>query len=130
VRAAGEDRHATRRATRPRPRDPRRPAAGGPGGGPAWARHTIDASSRGADGVRLADVNGDGLPDIATGWEEGGQVRLCLNPGPARARRPWPAVTVGRVGSPEDAVVVDLDGDGAPDVVSCCEGITRSVFVH
>ena len=32
----------------------------------------IDASSRGADGVRLADVNGDGLMDITTGWEEGG----------------------------------------------------------
>ena len=29
-----------------------------------WKRHTIDKSSRGADGVRLADVNGDGLQDI------------------------------------------------------------------
>ena len=33
-----------------------------------WPRHTIDDSSRGADGVRLADVNGDRLPDIVTGW--------------------------------------------------------------
>ena len=98
--------------------------------GPAWVRHTVDASSRGADGVRLADVDGDGLPDVATGWEEGGRVRVCLNPGPARARRPWPAVTVGRVGSPEDAAFVDLDGDGSIDVVSCCEGETRGVFVH
>ncbi|MCP4194102.1 MAG: hypothetical protein GY768_26125, partial [Planctomycetaceae bacterium] len=32
----------------------------------AWQRHTIDDSSRGADGVRLMDVNGDGLMDIAT----------------------------------------------------------------
>src|SRR4051794_21927031 len=86
--------------------------------GPAWVRHTVDESSRGADGVRLADVNGDGLPDVATGWEEGGRVRVCLNPGPALARRPWPSVTVGRVGSPEDAVFVDLDGDGSTDVVS------------
>ena len=36
-----------------------------------WPRHVIDDSSVGADGVRLADVNGDGLPDITTGWEEG-----------------------------------------------------------
>ena len=36
-----------------------------------WTRHTIDNSSRGADGVRFLDVNGDGLEDIATGWEEG-----------------------------------------------------------
>jgi len=27
-------------------------------------------------------------------------------------------------------VLVDLDGDGSLDVVSCCEGGTRSVFVH
>ncbi len=95
-----------------------------------WRRHTIDASSRGADGVRMADVNGDGRLDITTGWEEGGVVRVCINPGPAKVRAPWPSVTVGEVASPEDAVFVDLDGDGAIDVVSCCEGRTKSVFVH
>jgi hypothetical protein len=98
--------------------------------GPAWTRHTIDNSSRGADGVRLADANGDGLADIVTGWEEGGLVRIYLNPGPAKAKAKWPAVTVGAVGSPEDAVLVDLDGDGAVDVVTSCEGKVRSVFVH
>jgi len=95
-----------------------------------WRRHTIDASSRGADGVRTADVNGDGRLDITTGWEEGGVVRVCINPGPAKVRAPWPSVTVGKVRSPEDAVFVDLDGDGATDVISCCEGGTKSVFVH
>jgi hypothetical protein len=39
-------------------------------------------------------------------------------------------VTVGRVRSPEDAVLVDLDGDGAWDVVSCCEGKERTVYFH
>ena len=44
-----------------------------------WKRHTIDSSDReagkrGADGVRLLDVNGDGHVDITTGWEEGGAV--------------------------------------------------------
>ena len=98
--------------------------------GPAWERHTIDDASRGADGVRLADLDGDGRLDIATGWEEGGQIRVCRNPGPAHVRKRWPAVTVGQVGSPEDAVFVDLDDDGALDVVSCCEGKTRGLFVH
>ena len=87
-----------------------------------WPRHVIDNTSRGADGVRLADVNGDGCQDIATGWEEGGVVRVYLNPGPAGAKMPWPAVEVGRVRSPEDAVFADVDGDGAVDVVSAYEG--------
>ena len=95
-----------------------------------WPRHTIDKSSRGADGVRLADANGDGLLDITTGWEEGGRIRVYLNPGAKAAAQPWPAVTVGDVKSPEDAVFADLDADGAMDVVSCCEGRTRTVFFH
>ena len=63
--------------------------------GDPWTMHIIDDSSRGADGVRMADVNGDGYLDIATGWEEGGVVRMYLNPGPRRARQSWPGVTVG-----------------------------------
>ena len=102
---------------------------------PPWRRHTIDAADRaafkrGADGVRLADINGDGRLDVTTGWEQGGAIRVCVNPGPAAARRPWPAVTGGKVQSPEDAVFADLDGDGRLDVVSSCEGKTRSIFVH
>jgi len=95
-----------------------------------WVRHVIDGSSRGADGVRLADVNGDGWMDAATGWEQGGVVRVCVNPGPKKVRDPWPAVTVGAVHNVEDAVFADLDGDGAVDVVSCAEGKTRAVFIH
>ena len=95
-----------------------------------WSRHTIDDSSLGADGVRQADVNGDGLLDVVTPWEQGGRVRVYLNPGPEGLRERWPAVTVGEVGDPEDAFFVDLDGDGALDVVSSCEGRTRSIFVH
>jgi len=101
-----------------------RPAAG------PWKRHTIDKSSRGADGTRLADVNGDTLPDIVTGWEQGGVTRAYLNPGPAKAGGKWPAVTVGKTRAVEDAVFADLDADGAMDVVSCCEGKTRCMFLH
>jgi hypothetical protein len=95
-----------------------------------WKRHTIDDSSQGADGVRLRDVNGDGLLDIATGWEEGGQVKVYLHPGHDHVKQPWPSVIVGEVRSPEDAVFMDVDGNGIFDVISSCEGQTRSVFVH
>ncbi len=96
--------------------------------GPAWRRHVIDDSSRGADGVRLASKAE--RVEVATGWEQGGQVRVCVHPGARDVRRAWPSVTVGTAGDVEDAVLVDLDGDGSQDVVSCSEGKTRSVNVH
>lgn len=98
--------------------------------GPPWQRHVIDASSLGADGVKTGDLNGDGRPDLVTGWEEGGVVRAYLNPGPERVRAPWPAVTVGAVTDAEDAVFADLDGDGRLEVISATEGKTRTVYWH
>src|SRR4051812_20626100 len=53
---------------------------------PAWKLRVIDNSSIGADGVRLTDVDKDGLLDITTGWEEGGRIRVYRNPGPRAAR--------------------------------------------
>jgi hypothetical protein len=94
-----------------------------------WRRHTIDASLRGADGVRLGDVNRDGRMDIATGWEEGRTVRIYRQP--AQAGEPWPWETVGQVCAAEDAVFADVDDDGALDVISSCEeGQPTGVFVH
>lgn len=98
--------------------------------GPPWTRHTIDASSRGADGIKVGDLNGDGRPDLVTGWEEGGVVRAYLHPGAERVQAPWPAVTVGAVTDAEDAVFADLDGDGRLEVISATEGRTRTVYWH
>jgi hypothetical protein len=98
--------------------------------GPVWKRHTIDNTSRGADGVKLGDINGDGFQDIVTGWEEGGEVRIYQNPGPRKSREPWAQVTVGKVLDAEDAIFADLDRDGTLEVVSCTEGQTRTVFWH
>lgn len=98
--------------------------------GAGWRRHTIDDAFRGPDGVRLGDLDGDGRPDITAPWEQGGKVCVYLHPGPAGARDRWPRIVVGEVGDPEDAVFADLDGDGMLDVVSACEGVTRTMFLH
>ena len=100
-----------------------------------WKRHTIDAADpvnhlAGADGVRLGDLNGDGRLDVVTGWEEGNQIRVALQPAPEKLREPWLAITIGSVRSPEDAVFADLNGDGRLDVVSATEGRERKIFVH
>ncbi|MBA3313921.1 MAG: VCBS repeat-containing protein [Planctomycetaceae bacterium] len=68
--------------------------------------------------------------DVVTPWEEGGLVRVYLHPGHEKSKEPWPAVTVGRVGDPEDAAFADVDNDGTLAVVSCCEGKTQAIFVH
>lgn len=80
-----------------------------------WEMHTIDASSNGADGVKLADINNDGLLDITTGWEEGGITKLYLNPGKSKVKNLWPAVIVGQTPSVEDAVFMDMNNDGILD---------------
>jgi hypothetical protein len=95
-----------------------------------WKRHVIDDQYKGPDGVKLADVNADGLLDITTGFESSGVTRVYLNPGPDKSKSPWPAVPVGKTPDVEDALLIDLDRDGHTDVVTCTEGKTRFVFVH
>jgi hypothetical protein len=97
-----------------------------------WTRHTLDDSLPGADGVRAADANGDGWPDFVVPYEEGGKVRAYLHPGTKRVHdaAAWTRIDVGDAPNVEDAVFVDLDGDGRMDVVSACEGTTRQIRVH
>jgi len=95
-----------------------------------WKRHAVDNSSRGADGTKILDVNGDGLVDVVTGWEEGGVVRACLHPGYGKVFDKWPGVTVAKVPSLEDAVFADLDDDGNVDVISAAEGNTKRICIH
>ena len=94
-----------------------------------WQRHVIDASLSGADGVRLADINRDGLQDIATGWEEGGLTKVYLHPGYDEVTEHWPSVVVGVTPQVEDAVFVDVNQDGYLDVVSSTEGDDQKIYV-
>jgi len=98
--------------------------------GDIWKRHIIDSSFSGADGVRLADVNNENLPDITTGWEEGGYTKVYLHPGYSLVRQQWPSVIVGKTPSVEDAVFMDFDNDGALDVVSSTEGNNKRIYIN
>ena len=95
-----------------------------------WLRHTIDDSSTGADGVKLADWNEDGLLDIVTGWEEGGLTRVYLHPGAEQVKQSWPQMTVGQTPAVEDAVFVNLDGEPPLEILSCTEGRERRLYIH
>ncbi len=97
-----------------------------------WTRHTIDASLSGADGVRLADVNGDGHMDITTGWEESGYTKVYLHPGNQliKSVKNWKSVTVGRTPDVEDAFFFDFDGNGSFDVISCTEGKDQKIYFN
>jgi hypothetical protein len=95
-----------------------------------WSRHVIDASLSGADGVRIADINYDGLTDITTGWEEAGYTKVYLHPGYNRVKEKWPSVIVGATPAVEDAVFADLDNDGAIDVISSTEGHSRKIYIN
>lgn len=105
-----------------------------------FVRHVIDGSGSGADGVHLGDINDDGYPDVVSGWEESGLLRVYLHPGPAVVARhgAWPYVDVSGgqdLSSIEDAAFADLDLDGRIDaVVTATEGMgahsNRRIRIH
>ncbi|MCS7216502.1 MAG: VCBS repeat-containing protein [Candidatus Bipolaricaulota bacterium] len=70
------------------------------------------------NGLDLADVNGDGYPDLLVNYEFRGRIRVVLHPGPNLSRWAyWPAVDAGRFPNAENAAFGDLDGDGHVDIV-------------
>lgn len=106
--------------------------------GTPWQYHAIvtgvagTGNPDGADGVTVSDMDGDGLLDIATGYEQGLRATLSFNPGPADVESVWPTVTLPNgtnLCSAEDIALADLDGDGAKDIVAVCETGTVRVSI-
>ncbi len=101
-----------------------------------WQKWAIDTSGNGADGVTTGDINRDGLIDVVSGWEQSGDLRLYLNPGPGHVRdaAAWSHIDISG-GVPiegiEDAAFADLDLDGFDDaVISSIEDDTQTLGIH
>lgn len=93
-----------------------------------WLRHTIDNSFLGADGARAEVGLFHAQPEYAVVWEQSGLTTLHASPvGGDLATCTWPMEVVGVTPNAEDAVAVDLDGDGDRDVIVCMEGPQRRV---
>lgn len=83
----------------------------------AWTRVEIASASTcdGADGVDVADYDGDGDLDITTACEQGNKVIVARNNSCASS---WTITTIATgLSQPEDSRFGDVDGDGDLDVV-------------
>jgi len=76
------------------------------------------AMSSGVLNVTIADVNGDGRPDVIATCFNTNQVAVLLGTGGGRFA---PAVNYAVPSGPAGVVVVDLNGDGHPDLVVTCQ---------
>jgi hypothetical protein len=73
------------------------------------------ADPNGPFGLAVADVNGDGLPDVVTANSTGGTATVLLGKGDGSFEAPQ-AYASGT--GPFSVAVADFNGDGLPDVVT------------
>jgi hypothetical protein len=98
----------------------------GAGDGVHWDRHFGLILSRGVEGLAVADLNNDGLPDIVATNAVTGQVCVAYNTGNGNLS----TVEIYKVGaSPRNVVIGDFNHDRYPDFATVnTDGGTVSIY--
>jgi hypothetical protein len=96
---------------------------------PNWASNSVwnpiisfTASSSADDGVRVVDVNGDGLPDIVQGYTDGNgsttDAAYLNNGADWTVSSTWnPPTSFSINGLDQGVRIADVNGDGLPDII-------------
>jgi hypothetical protein len=92
---------------------------------PSFATH-VDFAATGPYTAVIADLNGDGKPDLAVASEYGPAVSVLLNTTAAGATTPsfTGAVNFTTGSQPVSIAIADLNGDGKPDLVAADSNAT------
>ncbi len=82
-----------------------------------WPMHTIYLGDKLCNGLDGRDINGDGLTDYVTNYEDNGNIVIMFHPGLDKAKEPWPSILIGNFPTAESCCFGDVDGDGNADVI-------------
>lgn len=102
----------------------------------SWTRNDVGKTANySADRVAVADVNGDGRPEILVteeSWQTPERVAqlFCFDPGGSRESPSWTRRSILKAASLNSLDVADLDHDGDLDLVTCeHKGPDKRLFV-